>query len=200
MRTPLQAITELAPITLRLCQFLLLSAILSLFLPGLLDWTALQPCENNLLLRISRLPLYSIAVGGLYHWFLMSVALLLAGLVSERFLGWKALVALWFISTFVGGSAYIIAADSCIPFIGPGAFAWALAGAALIVVPSHWNRAHILEKIYFYGLIVSVCSMIGQSPAATALQMSGLLLGIAVTYFLYRKRHGVDGPSAGTAA
>ena len=178
----LHTVSERAALTLRLCGLLLISSLLPSLWPGYVGAVALFPCEASLLLRLARTVSYPLAIPSPLDWLPVAFSLILSGLVAERQLGWKGLLGIWSCACTLGGLLYLLLEESCVPFGGPAAFAWGYAGACLYLVPAGWGRANVVEKAYFYLIVLACFSLLAMSLSSAALQGVGALVGMAAAY------------------
>lgn len=196
----LRTVLARAPLTTRSSIALLACSLLSAFAHGYLGAFALAPCSSSIWTALPGLLLHSLAFGSLLHWLITCLSLICSALVCERELGAMLVVSLWVGCSLLGGAAYLLAATNCLPFVGPSAFAWGFAGAALTVIVLRWNRAHWLEKAYAAVVLVGLLTLLQVEAAVAALQVTGLLLGAASAYLVHRQRHKNCSPGPNTAA
>ena len=186
-----------AAFTLKICAVLLAALLLSAVWPDYMSAVALAPCRNGVWSSAPSLVLHSIAIAGLVHWAPVCASLVCSALVCEEDLGPKGILVLWVISSVLGSAAFLIFADSCTPFIGPAAFAWAYAGAAVAAIALRWKNSRTLAKFYVVLVGIGFLVTLGDGPGSQALQNFALLLGASwFAYLVARRRRQRDSPSA----
>ena len=195
----MQHILSRAPLTARLCVVLLGSFLVSAFVPSYASAFALTPCRSGLWAALPPLLLHSLIFGSLFHWLITCFSLFCSALVCERELGSVAIVILCLGTTVLGAAAFLLTTSDCVPFVGPAAFAWGFAGAALVAAIFRWKLSHWLERAYVIVVLVSFATLVQAPVAVVALQLTGFLFGATLAVFRFRQRRAKVSSGAGAA-
>ena len=196
----MQRILSRAPLTARLCVVLLASFLLSAFVPRYASTFALTPCRSGLGAALPPLLLYWLIFGSLFHWLITCFSLVCSALVCERELGAVPIVILCLGTTVLGATAFLLTTSNCVPFVGPAAFTWGFAGAALIAVIFRWKLSHWLERAYVIVVLLSFATLVQAPAAVVALQLTGFLFGAALALLRFRQRRAKVSSGTGVAA
>lgn len=91
---------------------------------------------------------YSLAINGLFNWFVYSLVLFLFGKVTEKYLKTWELVLMMITSAIIGGIAVIIFSGTKFPIrlASPGFIGWGMSSAVIIFGFRNWHQSESLER------------------------------------------------------
>jgi membrane associated rhomboid family serine protease len=147
--------------TITLVLILLISGILTTFLPWISNLIILN--TNNLTQPSNwyRFFTYPLIVGGLFNWLWNSIVLLLTGYVFENRTTKGYMIAICLISTFIGGMIYsIFNQGTLIGLIGPSIISWGYISAIIVCGLKFWKTLNVYEKVILILSMISLLSII----------------------------------------
>jgi len=179
---------------------MLVAYLASTMIPGYVEALSLSSCRTGVLANLPTLLGHSLVLGSGGHLLMSCLSIIFSALLCEPELGTRRVLTLWAGASFLGAISYLLVSHDCSRFVGPAAFVWGFAGAAMAVAILRWHQTSWYEKAYVAVVLLSSVTLLQLPLAVTALQLTGLLLGFAVAYYRHQNLSEIASNVAGTKA
>lgn len=178
-----RSVAARAPITLRLCALLLPLLLAAAAIPGTVELLGLRPCDPSLPRRALGIFTHPFVMSGFGHWMTCAFWMVFTAQAIEGRFTRQHLFMLWAGAIASSGLAFLLVADSCLPFVGPIAIAWAYIGCAIVMIPKAWATCGLGEKLYFYLALAFVTGPLLSHWTEAAPPLAALCFGALFAHF-----------------